>query len=87
MHGLHLLFQRLANQFIWTASVSLMIGKVRGLLRINCVSSMIDLINHLVMLDMHTVDPERILLLTPHCLQESSCSYIRVTHEVEQCGR
>ena len=34
---------------------------------------MIDLINHLVMLDMYTVDPERILLLTPHCLQESSC--------------
>ena len=50
---------------------------------------MIDLINHLVMLDMYTVDPERILLLTPHCLQESSCVH-KVTHDVyncKQCGR
>ena len=46
---------------------------MRGVTKDQLRQSMIDLINHLVMLDMYTVDPERILLLTPHCLQESSC--------------
>ena len=38
---------------------------MRGVTKDQLRQSMIDLINHLVMLDMYTVDPERILLLTP----------------------
>ena len=66
---LHPIVLRLANQFIYGLfPVSLLIGKVRGVTKDQLRQSMIDLINHLVMLDMYTVDPERILLLTPHCL-------------------
>ena len=87
---LHPIVLRLANQFIYGLfPVSLLIGKVRGVTKDQLRQSMIDLINHLVMLDMYTVDPERILLLTPHCLQESSCVH-KVTHDVyncKQCGR
>ncbi len=79
---LHPIVLRLANQFIYGLfPVSLLIGKVRGVTKDQLRQSMIDLINHLVMLDMYTVDPERILLLTPHCLQESSCVH-KVTHDV-----
>ena len=71
---LHPIVLRLANQFIYGLfPLTLAIGKVRGVTKDQLRQSMIDLINHLVMLDMYTVDPERILLLTPHCLQESSC--------------
>ena len=87
---LSLIVLRLANQFIYGLfPLTLAIGKVRGVTKDQLRQSMIDLINHLVMLDMYTVDPERILLLTPHCLQESSCVH-KVTHDVyncKQCGR
>ena len=87
---LHPIVLRLANQFIYGLfPLTLAIGKVRGVTKDQLRQSMIDLINHLVMLDMYTVDPERILLLTPHCLQESSCVH-KVTHDVyncKQCGR
>ncbi len=87
---LHPIVLRLANQFIYGLfPLSLLIGKVRGVTKDQLRQSMIDLINHLVMLDMYTVDPKRILLLTPHCLQESSCVH-KVTHDVyncKQCGR
>ena len=51
--------------------------------------AMIDLINHLVVMNLYKVPPERILLLTPHCLQENTCIH-KVTHDVyncKQCGR
>lgn len=87
---LHPIILRIANRFIYGLfPLSLLIGKVRGVTKDQLRQSMIDLINHLVMLDMYTVDPERILLLTPHCLQESSCVH-KVTHDVyncKQCGR
>ena len=88
---LHPIVLRLiANPFIYGLfPLTLLIGKVRGVTKDQLRQSMIDLINHLVMLDMYTVDPERILLLTPHCLQESSCVH-KVTHDVyncKQCGR
>ena len=87
---IHPIVLRLANQFIYGLfPLTLAIGKVRGVTKDQLRQSMIDLINHLVMLDMYTVDPERILLLTPHCLQESSCVH-KVTHDVyncKQCGR
>ena len=59
---LHPIVLRLANQFIYGLfPLSLLIGKVRGVTKDQLRQSMIDLINHLVMLDMYTVDPKRIL--------------------------
>ncbi|ETJ22367.1 MAG: hypothetical protein Q620_VSAC00184G0001, partial [Veillonella sp. DORA_A_3_16_22] len=53
---LHPIVLRLANQFIYGLfPLSLLIGKVRGVTKDQLRQSMIDLINHLVMLDMYTV--------------------------------
>ncbi|SNV63965.1 DUF116 domain-containing protein [Veillonella rodentium] len=87
---LHPVILRLANRFIYGLfPLSLTLGKLRGITKDRLRQSMIDLINHLVTLDMYTVESERILLLTPHCLQESSCVH-KITHDVnncKQCGR
>ena len=87
---LHPIVLRLANQFIYGLfPLTLAIGKVRGVTKDQLRQSMIDLINHLVMLDMYTVDPERILLLTPHCLQLEDCPHkiTRDTNNCKECGK
>ena len=48
--------------------------------------ALIDLINHLVELNLYKVPPERLLLLTPHCLQNSDCVH-KVTTDVHNCKR
>ena len=87
---LHPIVLRLANQFIYGLfPLTLAIGKVRGVTKDQLRQSMIDLINHLVVMNLYKVPPERILLLTPHCLQENTCIH-KVTHDVyncKQCGR
>ena len=87
---LHPIVLRLANQFIYGLfPLTLAIGKVRGVTKDQLRQSMIDLINHLVVMNLYKVPPERILLLTPHCLQENTCIH-KVTHNVyncKQCGR
>ena len=78
---------------IWILCLSLIVAST-GIIRLHPIvlrlaNQFIYGLFHLVMLDMYTVDPERILLLTPHCLQESSCVH-KVTHDVyncKQCGR
>ena len=42
--------------------------------------------NELVRSEHGTFDPERILILTPHCLQSSECG-IRLTYGVDRCKR
>ena len=87
---LHPIVLRFANQFIYGLfPLTLAIGKVRGVTKDQLRQSMIDLINHLVVMNLYKVPPERILLLTPHCLQENTCIH-KVTHDVyncKQCGR
>ena len=54
---LHPIVLRLANQFIYGLfPLTLAIGKVRGVTKDQLRQSMIDLINHLVMLDMYIRD-------------------------------
>ncbi|WP_456156188.1 DUF116 domain-containing protein [Veillonella sp.] len=88
---IHPILLRIANRFIYLLfPVTLGLGKVFiGIKKDELRQSMIDLINHLVGMKLYKVSPERILLLTPHCLQENTCIH-KVTHDVyncKQCGR
>ena len=88
---IHPILLRIANRFIYLLfPVSLGLGRVLiGIKKDELRQSMIDLINHLVGMKLYKVCPERILLLTPHCLQENTCIH-KVTHDVyncKQCGR
>ena len=88
---IHPIILRLANRFIYLLfPISLGLGKIfTGVTKDELRQSMIDLINHLVVMKLYKVSPERILLLTPHCLQENTCVH-KVTHDVyncKQCGR
>lgn len=87
---IHPIALRMANRFIYTLfPLTLSIGKVfLGISKDQLRQSMIDLINHLVAIEMYRVEPSRILLLTPHCLQKNTCVH-KVTHNVyncKQCG-
>lgn len=83
---MHLVLLRLANRFIYMLfPITLGVGKLfLSISKDELRRSMIDLINHLVTLEMYKVDPSRILLLTPHCLQKNTCIH-KVTHDVHNC--
>lgn len=65
-----------------------LLGALFGLSKERISQSLIDLINHLVQLHLYTVPPERLLLLTPHCLQLNTCVHKVTTdiHNCKQCG-
>lgn len=50
----------------------LLAGKVVGASKDKVSQSLIDLINHLVELNLYKVPADRLLLLTPHCLQKAT---------------
>ena len=87
---IHPIILRISNRVIYSLfPISLLLGKFGGVTKDRLRQSMIDLINHLVTLNLYKVPADRILLLTPHCLQESSCVH-KVTGDVyncKQCGR
>lgn len=83
------LLLRISNRFVYLVSL-ISIGWIHicGISKNRFRQSMIDLINRLVARQIYKVEPHRILLLTPHCLQEQSCVH-KVTHNVyncKQCG-
>lgn len=81
---------RMSNRFVYACStISLGIAWLCRISKDEFRQSMIDMINHLVASHMYTVEARQILLLTPHCLQESTCVH-KVTHDIhncKQCGR
>ncbi len=84
------LLMRISNRTLYLLfPFLLLIGKVAGIEKDRIMQSLIDLINHLVTLHLFVVPADRILLLTPHCLQESSCVHKVTTdvHNCKQCGR
>ncbi len=83
---IHPFLLRLSNRFIYALfPITLTIGSiVGGVTKDSLRQSMISLINHLVLLDGDSISPDRILLLTPHCLQKSDCIH-KVTHDVYNC--
>ncbi|GAB6157374.1 DUF116 domain-containing protein [Desulfotomaculum varum] len=49
-------------------------------------NSFIEVNNELVRTNQQALRPEQILLLAPHCLQESNCPH-KVTHDINNCRR
>lgn len=60
------------------------IGKCLGIGRDEVRRSFIAINNQLVLAESRTVDPKKLLILLPHCLQSHNCT-VRITGEVEQC--
>lgn len=63
-----------------------MLGRMLGLSKRKIRASFIKVNNELVQSEAGTYDPERILMLTPHCLQNSHCD-MRLTYDVDNCKR
>lgn len=83
---IHPFLLKLSNRFIYALfPVMVNLGfLIKGVTKDTLRQSMINLINHLVLSDVYSISPERILLLTPHCLQKSDCVH-KVTHDVYNC--
>ncbi len=65
------------------------IGRICGITKERISQSLIDMINVLVRRNLYRIEPEKILLLTPHCLQKNTCIH-KVTSDVyncKQCGQ
>lgn len=63
-----------------------MLGRIFGFSKRRIRASFIKVNNELVQSEAGTYDPDRILMLTPHCLQNSHCD-LRLTHDVDNCKR
>ncbi|SDK41716.1 hypothetical protein SAMN05660337_0383 [Maridesulfovibrio ferrireducens] len=62
------------------------LGRVFGLSKRKIRASFIKVNNELVQSKAGTCDPDKILMLTPHCLQNSRCD-MRLTYDVDNCKR
>jgi len=86
----NMIIMRISNRFLYIFfSVLILMGKIIGIDKDRISQSLIDLINHLVELNLYKVPADRLLLLTPHCLQKHTCVH-KVTTDVyncKQCGQ
>ncbi len=62
------------------------LGRVFGLSKRKIRASFIKVNNELVQTKAASCDPDKILMLTPHCLQNSRCD-MRLTYDVDNCKR
>ncbi|CCO22858.1 DUF116 domain-containing protein [Maridesulfovibrio hydrothermalis] len=62
------------------------LGRLFGLSKRKIRSSFIKVNNELVLSETGKYDPEKIMILTPHCLQNSRCD-MRLTYDVDNCKR
>jgi len=60
------------------------VGKCLGLSKEEVWRSFIAINNQLVLAEAGTVDPQKLLILLPHCLQNHDCM-VRITGNVENC--
>jgi hypothetical protein len=67
--------------------ILIMVGKLVGLHREDVQHAFVAVNNELVMAQCRNGHPpHKILLLMPHCLQDSECT-VKITHHVENCKR
>lgn len=66
--------------------IMILIGKIFGISKNKIRSSFISVNNDLVFSETGTFKPEEILMLMPHCLQNSRCK-LRLTYNVRNCKR
>lgn len=88
--AVHPVLLRISNRTLYAFfPVLTSAGRLIGIGKDRISQSLIDLINHLVELNLYKVEPARLLLLTPHCLQKNTCVH-KVTSDVyncKQCGQ
>ena len=83
-----LLFSRKIRGITIKAFLPLMIwvGKIMGISQEKVRSSFVRVNNDMVSVEGQTYAPEEVLLLMPHCLQNSRCKY-RLTYNINNCRR
>ena len=86
----HPILLRLSNRGLYMLfPIVTTLGKICGYTKDEVSQSLIAFINHLVNTQVYRVEPDTLLLLTPHCIQLSECVH-KVTTDVyncKQCGR
>jgi len=82
------LFSRKIRGIAVTCYLPLMVavGRLLGLSKEKIRASFIQVNNDMVQAECSTYPPEDILLLMPHCLQNSRCKY-RLTYNINNCRR
>lgn len=63
-----------------------LLGKALGVKKENIMLSFISVNNELVQAEVERYKPEKVLLLMPHCLQNSKCDR-RLTYDINNCTR
>ncbi len=81
------IFQGLA----WSAinllfPMAISIGKLFDVDKERIERSFIEVSNHLIKQKRITVQPDKLLIMTPHCLQQETCPY-KITRDVSNCHR
>ena len=66
--------------------VMVLLGKALGIKKENIMLSFISVNNELVQAEVGRYRPEEVLLLMPHCLQNSKCDR-RLTYDINNCTR
>ena len=66
--------------------VAIRIGKLLDIEKETVERSFIEVSNHLVRQKLIRVQPERLLILTPHCIQKDTCPH-KITRDVNNCRR
>ena len=84
---IHFILLRISNRWLYSFfPIVIAGGRLLGIQKDTISQALIDLINYLVELNLYKVPADRILLLTPHCLQQSDCVH-KVTTDVHNCKR
>jgi hypothetical protein len=63
-----------------------LVGELFGISKEKVRASFINVNNGMVLNEGKTFDPDKVLILLPHCLQNSKCK-IRLTYNIENCKR
>jgi len=66
--------------------VMVLLGRLLGVSREKIQQSFVEINNQLVLSQPFEVQPEKLLLLMPHCLQDNECK-VKITGNVENCQR
>ena len=86
LHGRNLFFNRrirgVVIRFLFPLLVA--VGKFVGIPKSRVRQSFVAINNQLVLAEARRVQPEKLLILLPHCLQYHECT-VRITGDVENC--
>jgi len=66
--------------------IAIQIGKFFDVEKERIERSFIEVSNHLIHAKCIKVKPDKLLILTPHCIQQEKCQY-KVTHDVANCRK